>query len=44
MTRIPTHRSLARRIGERIGAAVDKHPWIPLVVAIVALLIINSPS
>lgn len=42
MTRIPTHRSLVRRAGARICKALEDHNWLPLAIAVVLLLIVNS--
>ena len=40
--RIPTRRSVSRRLAERIGQALEDHKLLPLAVVLVALYFINS--
>lgn len=42
MNRVPTRQPLPRRLWSAMGDAVDAHPWLPMAVALVALLIVNS--
>jgi hypothetical protein len=42
MNRIPTHRNIVRRAGARLWQACDDHQWLPLVIVLVLLLIVNS--
>lgn len=42
MSRIPTHRNLIRRAGARLWQACEDHQWIPLVITLVCLLVVNS--
>jgi hypothetical protein len=40
--KIPTRRTLAARMVEQLGEALDRHPLLPLAVVLVALYFINS--
>jgi len=42
MTRIRTHTNPFRRFGAWIWQACDDHQWIPFVVIVVALVLVNS--
>lgn len=42
ISRIPTRRPALHRALSAAGEAVDKHPWLPLAVVLVALYFINS--
>lgn len=39
---IPTRTSPIKRALHTIGDLCDRHQWIPLVIALIALLIVNS--
>lgn len=42
MKRIPTRRSIFRRVASALWAACDAYQWIPLLVVLVILAFVNS--
>jgi hypothetical protein len=40
--RIPTHRSLLSRAVEAVSGTCEEYPWLPMVIALAALVIANT--